>query len=62
VFRALCEILGIPLTAKDIIVRNAGDGTIEFKAPKPWEALRGPALIVLGILVGLAGNILWLSS
>jgi hypothetical protein len=29
--------------------------------PNRWEALRGPGLIVLGILAGLAGNILWLS-
>jgi hypothetical protein len=58
---ALSEILGLALTAKDVIVRFPGDGTIHFDTPKRWVALRGPGLIVFGILVGLAGNILWLS-
>jgi hypothetical protein len=53
--------LGLALTAKDVTVRNPGDGTIEFKTPKRWEALRGPVLIVVGILAGLAGNLLGLT-
>ncbi len=54
---ALSEILGIALTARDVTVNDPGDGTIQIEVPKRWHALRGPALIVLGILLGLWGNI-----
>jgi hypothetical protein len=59
---ALLEIGGILWTAKDVTVRDPGNGTVLFMVPKGWEAARGPATIIVGILVGLLGNIIWLCS
>jgi hypothetical protein len=58
-FGALFEIVGLAATAKDITVIKGGS-TVEIEVPNRRQALRGPAVIVLGILTGLAGNILWL--
>ena len=59
---ALCEIAGIIVEARDIVIHDTGQGVIQFKAPKGWEAARGPGLIIFGILLGPAANILWLCS
>jgi hypothetical protein len=56
------EIVGLLSTARDITVVDNHDGGLQLKVPQGWEAVRGPGLLIFGILIGLAGNILWLAS
>lgn len=53
---ATCEISGIKLTVAAYL-KDRGDGLAEWVKPTPWQRRRGPGLIVLGIIIGLAGNL-----
>ncbi|WP_163889998.1 hypothetical protein [Mycolicibacterium hippocampi] len=55
---AAMEIVGILATGKSFI-RDVPDhpGVKHIHIPSGWQAVRGPGIIVLGILVGCAGNI-----
>jgi uncharacterized membrane protein HdeD (DUF308 family) len=53
---AFCEIAGLLLTVQAFLL-NRGDGTTVWVEPTRWERRRGPGLIIVGIIVGLAGNI-----
>jgi hypothetical protein len=56
VVAALIEIAGIALTVGTYIEFEGGLGTVHQPKNK-FEALRGPVLIALGVLVGRGGNI-----
>lgn len=56
---AALEIGGILATGKSFI-REAPDrpGLKQIHIPDGWEAARGPGIIILGIIVGCAANLL----
>jgi hypothetical protein len=64
VLKAVSKLFGRRATGDDsiivsdgMIVRDSHDGAIRFETIEGWQAARGPVLIIVGIVIGLAGNI-----
>ena len=58
---AIVEVLGIVLTVGTYVdmKNNGGIVSIDVRQPKTkLQAVRGPGLIGIGVLIGLTGNIL----
>jgi hypothetical protein len=55
---AVFEIIGIWATAEALIFNFDGTGS----TPEGWTNLRGPLLIVGGVILGLVGNLVWLQN
>ncbi|CAM3635670.1 hypothetical protein H7J08_07835 [Mycobacterium frederiksbergense] len=57
VVAAVTEVAGIVLTVGTYIKwDDGGNGTVS-QPETWWQSVRGPALIGLGVLIGLGGNI-----
>jgi hypothetical protein len=55
---AVFELVGIWATAEALIFNFDGGASV----PDGWAKLRGPLLIVSGVIVGLVGNLAWLHN
>lgn len=56
---SLCEVVGLVVTVSTYVREDpVGSGLFKVhQAETRWQAIRGPLFIVLGVLVGLGGNI-----
>ena len=55
---AVFEVIGIWATAEALIFNFDGSAS----TPQGWAKLRGPMLIVGGVVLGLVGNLAWLQN